>query len=35
MANWYYRKILEGKITTDDVPPKWQDKVRRMLESED
>lgn len=35
MANWYYRKILEGKITIDDVPPKWQDKVRRMLESED
>ena len=35
MANWYYRKIIEGKITIDDVPPKWQERARRMLESED
>lgn len=32
MANWYYRKIIEEKIAIDDVPLKWRDKVRKMLE---
>lgn len=32
MANWYYRKIIEGKITIDDVPPKWREQVKEMLE---
>lgn len=32
MANFYYRKIIEGKITIDDVPAKWREQVREMLE---
>ena len=31
MANWYYRKITEGKITVSDVPPKWREQVRERL----
>ena len=31
MANWYYRKIIEGKIAIDDVPPKWREQVRDRL----
>lgn len=32
MANWYYRKITEGKIAIEDVPSKWREQVRKMLE---
>lgn len=33
MAKIYYKQILAGKITLDDVPEKWYDEVKKMLES--
>lgn len=32
MAKIYLRKILDGKMTIDDVPAKWKDEVRRLLD---
>ena len=32
MANWYYRKITEGKIAISEVPPKWREQVKKKLE---
>lgn len=31
MVKIYIRKILDGKITIDDVKPLWKDKVIAML----
>lgn len=31
MADWYYCKIIEGKIAIIDVPPKWREQVRERL----
>lgn len=33
MAKIYYKQILAGKITLDDVPEKWYEEVKKMLES--
>ena len=32
MAKLYYDLIKAGKKTIDDVPLKWRDEVREMLE---
>lgn len=32
MAKIYARQIREGKITIDDVPTRWRDEVRLLLE---
>ena len=32
MARVYYRLIKAGKITIDDVPERWREEVRRLLE---
>lgn len=34
MAKIYYNLIMAGKKTLDDVPLKWRDEVREMLEGE-
>ena len=31
MAKIYYKYILKGTITLDDVPEKWREKVKEML----
>ena len=31
MAKIYYRKILAGQMTIDDVPERWKDAVRELL----
>lgn len=32
MAKIYYRQILAGKITIDDVPARWREEVEKLLE---
>lgn len=34
MAKIYYRWIKAGKMTIEDVPTKWRDKVQEMLEAD-
>lgn len=34
MAKIYYRKIKGGDMTIDQVPPRWQDAVRALLEAD-
>lgn len=34
MAKIYYRQILANKITLDDVPERWKDEVKKMLDAE-
>ena len=34
MAKIYYRKIIDGLMTLDEVPLKWREEVRKMLEGE-
>lgn len=31
MAKIYYRKILAGEMTLDDVPERWHDAVAELL----
>lgn len=31
MAKIYYRQIMAGKITLDDVPPRWKEEVEKLL----
>lgn len=33
MAKIYFKRILEGKMSIDDVQERWQDEVERMLEA--
>lgn len=33
MAKIYYRQIIVGKITLEDVPERWREEVRKMLEN--
>lgn len=33
MVKIYIRKILEGKMTIDDVPEHWREEVREALEN--
>lgn len=32
MVKLYLRKINEGRMTIDDVPPLWREKVRKEME---
>lgn len=32
MAKIYYRKIMAGQMTIDDVPERWKEAVLAMLE---
>lgn len=34
MVNIYVRKIRAGQMTIDDVPERWRDKVREIIEGE-
>ena len=34
MAKIYYRRILAGLMTLEDVPERWREEVRRMLEDD-
>lgn len=33
MVRLYVQKILDGKIAIEDVPAKWREDVRKMLEN--
>ena len=35
MAKIYVRRIKEGKMTLDEVPERWRDEVRRLLERDE
>ena len=35
MVNFYVKRILEGKMTIDDVPEKWREDVRKALENKE
>ena len=32
MAKIYYRKILAGEMTIEDVPARWRDEVQALLD---
>ncbi len=34
MAKFYYLQVKMGKITIDDVPEKYRDKVQEMLDND-
>lgn len=34
MAEFWYKLVKSGRKTIDDVPIKWQEEVRAMLEEE-
>lgn len=34
MAKIYYRRIVAGQITLDDVPDRYKDQVKIMLEND-
>lgn len=34
MAKIYARKIRSGQMTLEDVPARWQEEVRALLENE-
>lgn len=33
MAKIYYKKIIAGQMTLKDVPERWREEVREMLEA--
>lgn len=33
MVNLYVRKIMDGAMTIDEVPPRWREAVREALEN--
>lgn len=35
MAKIYYRRIKDGKMTLDDVPTRWKEQVRELLEADE
>ena len=32
MAKIYYKRIIAGEMTLEDVPPRWKTQVKKMLE---
>lgn len=32
MAKIYYKRILSGQMTLDEVPEKWREEVRKLME---
>lgn len=35
MAKIYYRRIKAGEITLEEVPAKWREAVRELLEADE
>lgn len=35
MAKIYYHRIKDGKMTLDDVPTRWKEQVRELLEADE
>lgn len=35
MVNFYVRRIKAGKMTLEDVPPRWYEAVKAALEEEE
>lgn len=35
MAKIYYRRIKEGRMTIEEVPERWRDAVRTLLDADD
>jgi hypothetical protein len=35
MAKFYYTQIKLGKITIDNVPDKWKEAVKKLLEEDE
>ena len=35
MAEFWYKMVKSGKKTIDDVPEKWREIVRQMLEEDE
>ena len=34
MAKIYYRRIMVGEMTIEDVPVRWRDEVQALLDGE-
>lgn len=34
MAKIYFRRIMAGEMTLEDVPARWREAVRKLLEEE-
>lgn len=34
MAKIYYRRIINGTMTIEDVPARWRDEVQSLLDGE-
>lgn len=34
MAKIYYRRIIAGEMVLEDVPERWREAVRELLEAE-
>ena len=34
MAKIYYRRIINGTMTIEDVPVRWRDEVQALLDGE-
>lgn len=34
MAKIFYKRIIAGEMTLEDVPERWKAQVKKMLESE-
>ena len=32
MAKIYYRRIVAGKMTLEEVPERWRDEVQKLLD---
>ena len=35
MAKIYYRKIVNGEMTIEDVPERWRQAVQELLDADD
>ena len=35
MAKIYYRRIIAGEMTLEDVPLRWREAVRELLEQDE
>lgn len=35
MVQFYVKRIREGKMTLDEVPARWYDEVKKLLEEDD
>lgn len=35
MAKIYYKRIKAGEMTIEDVPARWRDQVKAMLDEDD